>query len=140
MDSYNQYKQLGKPIDYLMDCWVRSWSSNPTEKEEYSWAYAELLDDTQEQPEKAWHCILYAVENPSWNEYLLGCLAAGPLEDILSYHGEQFIERVEEEAKKNSKFAWLLGGVWRFQMSDEIWERVQKVWDRRGWDGIPYDA
>ena len=28
-------------------------------------------------------------------------------------------------------------GVWQNTMPDEIWARIQAVWDRRGWDGIP---
>jgi hypothetical protein len=49
------------------------------------------------------------------------------------------IERVETEARSNPLFAKLLGGVWQNEMPDHIWRRVQAVWDRRGWDGIPED-
>ncbi len=62
-------------------------------------------------------------------------LSAGAVENLLGYHGEQFIERVEAEARTNPKFASLLGGVWQSSMSDELYSRVQAVWDRRGWDG-----
>nr|WP_156089043.1 hypothetical protein [Paucibacter sp. KBW04] len=48
-----------------------------------------------------------------------------------------FIERVEQLARQDPVFAWTLGVVWQCQMTDEIWARVQQVWDRRGWDGIP---
>src|SRR5450432_2495090 len=34
-----------------------------------------------------------------------------------SFHGQDFIERVEVQAKTNPRFAWMLGGVWQFQMS-----------------------
>ena len=59
-------------------------------------------------------------------------LAAGPLEDLLSDHGEEVIDRIETEARKNPDFNLLLGGVWQGGMSEQIWERVQrarlKVW------------
>jgi hypothetical protein len=64
-------------------------------------------------------------------------LSAGPLENLLALHGEGFIDRVESEAQRDPSFAKLLGGVWKNRMSDEVWQRVQAVWDRRGWDGIP---
>jgi len=59
------------------------------------------------------------------------------IEDLLSMHGDKFIDRIEAEARTDPSFAKLLGGVWKSQMSDQLWERVQAVWDRRGWDGIP---
>lgn len=59
-------------------------------------------------------------------------LAAGPLEDLLSDHGAELIEKVETEARRNPSFNLLLGGVWEGGMTKEIWGRVQaarlKVW------------
>ncbi|QBB71000.1 hypothetical protein ELE36_11930 [Pseudolysobacter antarcticus] len=83
------------------------------------------------RPEQGWRAILGAVADARVEPYL-GLLAAGPLEDLLSCHGEAFIERVEAEALLNPRFARVLGSVWQFQMSDEVWTRVQKVWDRPG--------
>lgn len=59
------------------------------------------------------------------------------MENLLSYHGADFIDRVEAQARSNPQFAYFLGGVWRDEMTDEVWARVQAVWERRGWDGIP---
>jgi hypothetical protein len=64
-------------------------------------------------------------------------LSAGPIEGLLSHFGESYIVRVEEKAREDPAFAKVLGGVWQHTMSDEIWSRLQAVWDRRGWDGIP---
>jgi hypothetical protein len=64
-------------------------------------------------------------------------LSAGPLEDLLAKHGPAYIDRIKSMARSNSEFARLLGGVWQNRMPQDIWERVHKVWDRRGWDGIP---
>jgi hypothetical protein len=139
MNSYHLYKELGRPIDYLMECWAHGWSPDPAEKAEYDWACMEPADDARDNPERAWQCILYALESPQCYEHF-GVLAAGPLEDLLSFHGEAFIDRVEALSQQNPKFASLLVGVWQFQMTDEIWNRVQQVWDRRGWDRIPAEA
>lgn len=129
------------PLPQLLDEWYRwaEWISDPERDQaeakeligwnEFDWA-------VQDYPELAWQAILSALEQPRMQPHL-GKLAAGPLEDLLSVHGERFIERVEELARSNPKFAWLLGGVWRYTMSEAIWSRVQLVWDRRGWDGMP---
>jgi hypothetical protein len=136
MNSYQRYKKLGRPVDYLMNCWIRGWSTDPEEKDAFDWACMVVTDFAQDEPEKAWECIMYAIARPEFEPHF-GVLAASVLEDLLSFHGPAYIEKVESEAKSNHKFAFLLGGVWRFQMNDEIWERVQKAWDRRGWDSIP---
>ena len=64
-------------------------------------------------------------------------LSAGPIENLLALHGEKFIDRVGAEARTDPTFAKVLGGVWKNRMSDSVWERLQSVWDRRGWDGVP---
>ena len=64
-------------------------------------------------------------------------LSAGEVEDLLGRHGSEMISLVEAEAQRDPSFAKLLGGVWKNNMTDEVWSRLQAVWDRRGWDGIP---
>jgi len=54
-------------------------------------------------------------------------LAAGPLEELLSSHGTELIEQVEVEARRSPEFNLLLGGVWKGNMSEEIWRRVSAV-------------
>ena len=129
------------PIPQLLEEWLRwaEWVSDPVRQQEDSVnliGFDEFDWVIQKEPEKGWQAILMAVEDPRLEQYL-GTLAAGPLEDLLSYHGEAFIARVEAEARSNPKFAWLLGGIYQYQMTEEIWCRVQAVWDRRGWDGNP---
>jgi hypothetical protein len=140
MNTYQRWEELGRPIDYLMECWLASQSSDAGAKEENSWADTEPWEEAQRDPERAWECILFAVTDSRFSADHLGLLAAGALEELLSSHGQDFIERVELQAKTNPRFAWMLGGVWQLQMSAEIWQRVQSVWDRRGWDGIPAEA
>jgi hypothetical protein len=85
-----------------------------------------LYDAVHDTPEIAWQAILEIVAR-GLTDKQSGLLAAGPLEDLLSYHGTQFIDRIEDEARRNPKFNHLLGGVWQNQMPDEIWSRVQKA-------------
>ena len=129
------------PLSDLLNEWHRwaEWMSSELRDEElvhdligwseFDWAVSDF-------PELAWQAILEAMDQPRMEAHL-GKLAAGPLEDLLSKHGHAFIDRVELLARSNSKFAWLLGGVWQHTMPESIWLRVQAVWDRRGWDGNP---
>jgi hypothetical protein len=54
-------------------------------------------------------------------------LPAGPLEDVLAYHGQAIISRVEDEARRSSEFRNLLLCVWQSQMPADIWQRVLKA-------------
>jgi hypothetical protein len=130
------------PIPQLVEEWFLwvTWSTNPKNAgiENPYIGFDEFLWIVQDFPEHAWQAIL-AVVADSRTEPFLGNLAAGPMEDLLSYHGDAFIDRVEVQAKKDPKFSYMLGGVWQFQMTEKIWNRVQAVWDRKGWDGIPKD-
>lgn len=129
------------PVKRVVDEWLAwaAWQSDPANQGRQN---GELIGFDQfdwtvrKHPEHAWQCILATVADPR-SEPFLGLLAAGPMEDLLGYHGHAFIERIEREARQSPRFAWTLGGVWQCQMTDEIWQRVQLVWDRRGWDGIP---
>ena len=129
MSSYRHWRDSGKPVAYLMDHWLASQSGDPSDKEEYSWAFSEPVDDAREDPEKAWEYILFAVDDPRFSPGHLRTLAAGALEDLLSFHGPGFIDRVEQRARMDPRFAHMLGGVWQFQMTEDIWRRVQAVWN-----------
>lgn len=87
----------------------------------------DVLDSAgRDDPELAWELIL-RIHRAEHNENVTIMLAAGALEDLLAAHGENFIERVETEARKDQKFNFLLGGVWRNSMIEGVWERVQNV-------------
>lgn len=80
----------------------------------------------QEYPELVWQAILEILRRDLTDEEK-GDLAAGPLEELLYFHGADFIDRVEQAAQTDEQFNHLLGGVWRAEMPLEIWERVEKV-------------
>jgi hypothetical protein len=85
-----------------------------------------MADALHDSPEMVWSAILQLLE-VELADRQVSLLAAGPLEDLLALYGSEFIERVELEARRNSRFNNLLGGVWQNKMSMEIWERVQKA-------------
>jgi len=119
------------------DGWIRYWHApkGSTEREETGWA-TDLYDMTYDDPETLWKLIL-AIHAKDQSPTIQQVLSAGPVEDLLTKHGEKFIGRVESEARSDPAFAKLLGGVWKNRMNDDVWLRLQAVWDRRGWDGVP---
>ena len=90
-----------------------------------------MFDAATEEPEQAWLAILGILQRDLSQDQLAD-LAAGPLETLLSWHAPAFISRVEVEAAKNPRFNKLLGGVWKQDMPDEIWQRIvrarKEVW------------
>ena len=126
-------------LDHLADTWVRHRHA-PEDSEERSetfWAIEEAIDLFFDgRSEELWQLIL-KIHERDHSIAIQQVLSAGPIEDLLSNFGEQYIERIEDKARKDPMFAKALGGVWQSNMSDEIWARLQAVWDRRGWDGIP---
>jgi hypothetical protein len=77
------------------------------------------------RPEQQWTFILAAVAHAEPEQ--LGHIAAGPIEHLLGWHGEQFIEAVERQAALDPKFARAMTGVWKYMMTDEVWARVQAI-------------
>ncbi len=80
----------------------------------------------REQPEISWAAIV-ALSRQKLTEKQVAVLAAGPLEDLLAYHGPAFIDRVEREARVYPAFRHLLGGVWPSAITPDVWHRVEKI-------------
>jgi hypothetical protein len=119
--------------------WIRYTVAGMTSQERFdtAWASSIQIDMVlEERFEDLWRLIL-AIHSLDQSTEVMQLLSAGPIEDLLAKRGQDFIDRVETRAKSEPSFARVLGGVWKSTMSDEIWSRLQAVWDRRGWDGIP---
>ena len=85
-----------------------------------------MFDAVTDEPEIAWRAIL-EISNRNLTDEEKALLAAGALESLLVGHGAAFIDRIEAQARTNSRFSHLLGGVWRQDMPDQIWERIERV-------------
>ena len=125
-------------LQLLAQSWVAYWKAEKEspERERLFWVNEREWELVANEPLLALAMVLEILKIDSSNK-IQEVLSAGPLEDLLAKHGELIIESVEREAKANAKFAQLLGGVWQNSMPNDIWARVQTVWDRRGWDGNP---
>jgi hypothetical protein len=80
----------------------------------------------RQAPEVAGQAIV-ALSRQALTEEQIAVLAAGPLEDLLAYHGTAFIDRVEKEARVYPAFRHLLGGVWRSSIAEPVWHRVEAI-------------
>jgi hypothetical protein len=113
-------------IPPTVDELVSKWLSD----EDISMAEAIIFPNAD--PETAWQAVLRIMQHDLSNDQV-AVLAAGPVESLLSWHGPRFIDRIEAEAHRNPLFSHVLGGVWRQDMPDDIWQRVEsarggKVW------------
>jgi hypothetical protein len=91
-----------------------------------------MADHVYDTPEFVWEVILNLAQR-KMSEEQIALLAAGPLETLLASHGGDFIERIERQVQSSPKFAHLLGGVWRQEMPDAIWERIEKAREFKSW-------
>ena len=135
-------RPTGRPLssdelNRLADAWISYWHApeGSSIRKELSGA-TDLYELEYHNPEDLWRLILL-IHGRDQSDRIQEVLSAGPVEDLLSKHGDSFIARIETQARLDAKFAKLLGGVWKNRMSDANWNRLQAVWDRRGWDGIP---
>ena len=117
-------------LDQLVDNWIafryQMNRAKTKEDEDKIKSYdMELMDHylIPKLPKLSLSIILKILEKDSSDE-VMGVLAAGELEDLLSLHGEEIFGLIEELAKKNPKFKQLLGGVWQGDMSDEFYKRI----------------
>lgn len=78
------------------------------------------------RPNEAWMRILALVSQAE--DHALGYVGAGPLEDLLSAHGNQVIPWLEVEAKRNPRLVRCMGAVWGDSCFEpEILQRVRNI-------------
>ncbi len=125
-------------LNELARDWIGYWHDKKNEELWEAWnRSSDYMDEAVEShPLDAWKLVL-TIHALDQSEKIQQVLSAGPIEDLLVKHGDETIPLVEAEARRDATFAKVLGGVWKNRMTDEIWARLQAVWDRRGWDGIP---
>ena len=109
------------PSHVFTKAWFEEWG-----EENWGWATELLNKLVQHEPESAWQLINELILEAQDDEEL-GCVAAGPLEDLLSVHGSQFVERVEHASGSSERFQRCLAGVWgQSRFSSSVYERIQK--------------
>jgi hypothetical protein len=121
-------------LDAVIDAWVAAQETgmDSPEYEKNEWAVDLVIDwslgPDSGNPELLWRFIL-ATYKRDISQRVVGMLAAGPVENLLSEFGPDYIASVEDLARQDERFRWLLGGVWRLEMTDEVWQRLQSARD-----------
>lgn len=112
----------------LAETWVylHSVKENSSEWEDAFWSYMKLGELVNEMPDDAWKAI-HEIRKMNGSDHILSNLAAGPLEDLLVYHGEDFIDRIEDACKEDDQLRRLLGATWQNEMSDSLWSRIKAI-------------
>jgi hypothetical protein len=121
----------------LAKAWI-ALQTTPQHVPEYNslfWSFEQTYDLVREDPVEAWKLIL-TIWSLDQSLPTRQSLSAGPIEELLCFHGEYIIPHIERQAKADPSFARLLGGVWQNTMPDSIWNRLQDVWIAP--DGITY--
>ena len=117
-------------IDKLCRAWVVLYKEgrNPLSDKEspHFWAFEKLDDVMRDSPTLAWEIILRILAIDSSNSTIAN-ISAGPIENILVLHGPAMIGIIEEESLKNDALRFSLVGVWKNAMSDEVWDRLQRI-------------
>jgi hypothetical protein len=61
------------------------------------------------------------------NDSDLEQLAAGPTYFFIELYGDDWISRIETTAKRNPTFAKLLTGVWKANLSEYVWSKIEAI-------------
>lgn len=87
--------------------------------------FEEIVTCHHDDPEKALAYVILAASRTDDASFLsyLGC---GPLEDALSNPSVELLERVVVEARKSSRFRWLLSHPFKVAISEAAWEAIEK--------------
>jgi hypothetical protein len=117
-------------IDAWADAYVRAQSvrdADAVAADPELWSAIErfMLPTSDVHPEDCWRALL-AVLRKTKDEWVLGMLAAGPLEDLLEHAGVQFIERIEKEARRDASFCWMLHQIYE-SGPPSVWARIESV-------------
>jgi Family of unknown function (DUF6869) len=92
------------------------------------WASSLTWDLTDQNPERSWPIIKALIEAAP-DDDTVSHIGAGEVQDLLSKHGEQFIERIEQQAAVDAKFRACLTLVRPSRLTKEILRRLTRAID-----------
>jgi hypothetical protein len=90
------------------------------------WAHMSFDEIVDSDAERSWK-LINDVKNGDGSDFILSNLASGPVEDLLSRNGAAVIAKIEKDAEGDERLRHMLSFVWKNNIEDDVWNRVQKV-------------
>ena len=101
-----------------------------TRAEEYSWAFDKVVDLMRKSSSDGLELVSELLARPLESEVLFS-VAAGPLEDLLVWHGPEVVDAVLELARRDGQARKaLLQGVWRSRIRRDVQEKIAAFAER----------
>ena len=92
-----------------------------------------LIDLPRRDPERLWPILIELVERAP-SPAIRGWIAAGLVEDLVTYHGRLFLDRLEDRAVRSRAFHEALRGIWGWErfprpVKDRLFAVLTPEWD-----------
>lgn len=111
-------------VEALADLWLLEHLTDDGDPEDMAWSDL-CVFELDAHPEILFAFCLRAIRKAE-NAWQVGLLAAGPLEDLLIAAGPEFIERIEDQARRSARMRYALTGVWTQDLPDEsVQDRIE---------------
>ena len=109
----------GSPeIREMAEAWITKNESDWTDDHE------QLVGLIHSAPDQALAVIL-AIMQLTDDLRILGGLGAGPLEDFLGVHGEDYVDTIRALALEHRRMRVVLDDLWQGAMSKQVWHRIE---------------
>jgi hypothetical protein len=110
----------------LVAAWIAHHHAERPTRSAHFWAWEAVNDLVKTSPDTCW-ALVHAIRAADGSDKILSNLAAGPVEDLLVYHGHRYIDDVERLSRTDPQFRKLLGGVWKNDIADDVWARILRI-------------
>lgn len=115
-------------LQQLATAWMRMQRAQ-ADSEAYEaefWSLELLWDLCRKEPDHAWKAICEIYRSRP-EEIVLANLAAGPVEDLLVYHGDVALPWIARYCSDEPGFVSVLEMVWRNDMTESAWTGLQDL-------------
>jgi hypothetical protein len=107
----------------VIAAYFRNFENGPEDEDFWSWQY--IWELVLHDPELAWKIILGLVAAAPSSD-ALGYVGADCLEDLLMYHGTEFIDRIRIEAARDKRFLAALYSA-RVSETDAVFKQLMEL-------------
>lgn len=116
----------------LVTTWIELQSLTPDDPShlKLEWAAVELNMLCLENPDEAWNVVKEVFES-SEDPWVLENLGAGPLETLLSMHGDNTLQEVRIYSRQRPRFLKVLAHVWTHALPPDVAEQVASLTNGR---------